>query len=188
MKLKIKNMVCNRCIRVLSDELTSMGFIITSIHLGEVNILESPNKAELISIETMLQTNGFDLLKDKKAEIIEQVKSEIIGLIYKDTDWDKLTLSYYLESRIGKEYHYISNLFSSVESITIEKFMIVHKIERVKEFIVYDELNFSEIAFKLGYSSVQHLSNQFKKMIGLTPSQFKKNQKHARKKIDEIIK
>ncbi len=175
MILKIKNMVCARCIRVLSDEFLAMNLDVSSIKLSEVELKKELSSSQLSEVEAMLLRNGFELLKDKKAAHIEAVKSEISQLIYGDTDWDNLRLSSYLEKKLHLDYHYLSSLFSAVESVTIEKYMIQQKIERVKEFIAYDELNFSEIAYKLGYSSVQHLSNQFKKVIGLTPSQFKHN-------------
>jgi YesN/AraC family two-component response regulator len=168
-------MVCSRCIRVLNEEFLALKFDINSIKLSEVELKKELSSNELREVEEMLLRNGFELLKDKKAAHIEAIKSEISQLIYGETDWDNLTLSSYLEEKLNLDYHYLSSLFSAVESITIEKYMIQQKIERVKEFIAYDELNFSEIAYKLGYSSVQHLSNQFKKVIGLSPSHFKQN-------------
>lgn len=177
MLLKIKNMVCARCIRVLNEEFRALNQKVISIKLSEVLLDKKLNTTELKQVEEMLLANGFELLKDKKATYIEDIKKEISLLVLEKTDWDNLTLSGYLETKLEKDYHYLSNLFSSVESLTIEKYMIQQKIERVKELIVYDEYNFSEIAYTLGYSSVQHLSNQFKKVVGLTPSQFKQRRK-----------
>jgi|TARA_B110000495_G_scaffold159889_1_gene144110 AraC family transcriptional regulator len=171
--LYIKNMVCNRCIRVVREELIGLGLDVVDVQLGKVVLAKHPNNFR--RIETVLNQNGFELLEDKNAQIVESIKSQIIELIYNDGLGEmKTNLSQYLSKHLGKDYSALSKLFSEVESITVEKYSILQKVERIKELMVYDELSLSEIAYKLGYSSVQHLSNQFKKMTGLSPSYFKK--------------
>ena len=171
--LYIKNMVCSRCVRVVREELSALGIEAINIKLGEVLLRKLPENMNEV-IETLARS-GFELLESKSAQTVEAIKAEIIDLIYRDKLEElQVNLSQYLSEKLGKDYSTLSKLFSDVESTTIEQFFIIHKIERVKEFIVYDELNLSEIAYRLGYSSVQHLSNQFKKTTGLSPSHFKK--------------
>ncbi|HEX7357987.1 MAG TPA: AraC family transcriptional regulator [Ignavibacteriaceae bacterium] len=184
----IKNMVCNRCIKVVSEEFEKLGLIIKNIQLGEVEILKDESKLDMIKIENVLKSNGFELLDNKSSKIIEKVKILIIDMIRKvDSGEDiEINFSEYLAKETGLNYNYLSSLFSSLEGITIEKYIIHQKIEKVKELIVYGELTLSEIAFRLGYSSVQHLSNQFKKITGLTPSYFKSLKSKNRKSLDDI--
>jgi len=184
----IKNMVCNRCIKVVSEEFEKLGLIIKNIQLGEVEILKDESKLDMIKIENVLKINGFELLDNKSSKIIEKVKILIIDMIRKvDSGEDiEINFSEYLAKETGLNYNYLSSLFSSLEGITIEKYIIHQKIEKVKELIVYGELTLSEIAFRLGYSSVQHLSNQFKKITGLTPSYFKSLKSKNRKSLDDI--
>lgn len=186
MKLYIKNMVCNRCIMVVGSEIEKLGFHPQNIKLGEVELDTSPSNIDKERIGAHLKNFGFELIDDKKSRIIEQVKSIIIELVhYQDND-RKDNLSEILSSRIHHDYNYISNLFSEVEGVTIEKYFIAQKIERVKELLVYDELSLSEIAYKLNYSSVSYLSNQFKKVTGLTPSHFKNLKNIIRKPLDQV--
>lgn len=184
----IKNMVCNRCIKVVSEEFEKLGLIIKNIQLGEVEILKDESKLDMIKIENVLKSNGFELLDNKSSKINEKVKILIIDMIRKvDSGEDiEINFSEYLAKETGLNYNYLSSLFSSLEGITIEKYIIHQKIEKVKELIVYGELTLSEIAFRLGYSSVQHLSNQFKKITGLTPSYFKSLKSKNRKSLDDI--
>src|SRR5574338_199400 len=184
----IKNMVCNRCIKVVSEEFEKLGLIIKNIQLGEVEILKDESKLDMIKIENVLKSNGFELLDNKSSKIIEKVKILIIDMIRKvDSGEDiEINFSEYLAKETGLNYNYLSSLFSSLEGITIEKYIIHQKIEKVKELIVYGELTLSEIAFRLGYSSAQHLSNQFKKITGLTPSYFKSLKSKNRKSLDDI--
>jgi AraC family transcriptional regulator len=174
-KLLIKNMVCNRCIKVVKEELEKLKIDIKSIVLGEVVVKGEVKTLPMTNIKNALEENGFELIVDKRAKLIEQIKLDILKLVRNDEDKNPLEENYseYLEKVIGQDYHYLSILFSSVENITIEQYIILQKIERAKEFLKYGELTLSEIAYKLGYSSVQHLSNQFKKVTGLTASQFK---------------
>ncbi len=186
--LYIKNMVCNRCIKVVKEELEKLGVEVQSITLGEVETSQPVGKLPIQQIKQVLEENGFELIEDRKAKIIEKIKSFIIRTIYNDkliTD-SKINFSNLIEREINMEYHYLSSLFSSLESITIEQYIILQKIERAKELLKYGELTLSEIAYQLGYSSVQHLSNQFKKVTGMTASQFKNLTQNTRKPLDKI--
>lgn len=179
-------MVCSRCIKVVREELEKLGLEIDSIELGEVNIFGENILED--KIKDVLEENGFELVEDKKAQIINKIKSLIIGIIYSEKIEDmNLKFSEYLSKELGMDYQYLSTLFSSVENVTIEHFIILQKVERAKELLKYNELTLSEIAYKLGYSSVQHLSNQFKKVTGLTASQFKEITENQRKPIDKLI-
>lgn len=184
----VKNMVCNRCIKVVREEFEKLGLVIKNIQLGEVELLKDETKLDMQKIDNILKSNGFELLDNKNAKIIEKVKILIIDMIRKvDSGKDiDINFSEYLANEAGLNYNYLSTLFSSLEGITIEKYIIHQKIEKVKELIVYGELTLSEIAFRLGYSSVQHLSNQFKKITGLTPSYFKSLKSKSRKTLDNI--
>ena len=185
--LHIKNMVCNRCIKVVREELTDLGFTIESIELGEVKLNEQLSEKDAGKIRQVLADNGFELIDDKKSWIINRIKTLIIEYIHHDREKpDFVNISDFLAREIAYDYSYLSNLFSSVEGQTIEHFLILQKIEKVKELLVYDELTLNEISYQLGYSSVQHLSLQFKKVTGLTPSHFKKIKKKKRKPLDQI--
>ena len=187
--LHIKNMVCNRCIKVVKEEMEKLSYTVDKIELGEVQISTSENDFDMKKIESTLEENGFELLSNRNANIIEQVKILIINLIHHNDSGNLSEINLHKEiiEHSGLSYQYLSSLFSSIEGTTIEKFIIQQKIEKVKELIVYDELTISEIAYKLGYSSVQHLSNQFKKITGLSPSYFKGLKSHKRNPIDKVI-
>lgn len=187
MNLYIKNMVCNRCIMVVRDELEKLGFTPTQVVLGEVEIKEdlTPDKKEIL--KERLALVGFELLDDKKAKLVEKVKNAIIEIIHYGEDLDnRIKFSQQIQKKVGVDYHSLSTLFSETEGTTIEKYIILQRIEKVKELLVYNELSLSEIAFKTGYSSVQHLSMQFKKITGLTPSHFKQIKENKRKPLDEV--
>lgn len=185
--LHIKNMVCGRCIRVVNEELSKLGLHIRHAELGKVEIADGLTPEQVETIRKVLQDSGFELLDDKKTKIIEQIKTLVISKVHYNSEQpDNMNFSGFLEREIGMDYSYLSTLFSSVEGITIEKYMILQKIELVKELLVYDELSLSEIAYKMGYSSVAHLSSQFKKVTGLTPSHFKQLQEQKRRPLDEI--
>ncbi|OGU71267.1 MAG: AraC family transcriptional regulator [Ignavibacteria bacterium RBG_16_34_14] len=184
--LHIKNMVCDRCIRVVKEELEKIGYQVEDVKLGEVKI-SSNKEINLVEINKILEENGFELLGDKQAKLIEEVKIALIDLIYYHPEMlEKVSLSKYLADKFHTSYQHISSLFSSKEGITIEKYFINQKIEKAKELLVYNELTLSEISYKLGYSSVQHLSNQFKKITGFTPSDFKKLREKKRLPIDKV--
>jgi AraC family transcriptional regulator len=187
--LYIKNMVCNRCIKVVHEELEKLDYTIEKIELGEVVITSTKKKFQLDKIKKSLEENGFELIDSRNANIIERVKILIIKLIHHNSAENQSDINLHDEiiNETGLSYQYVSSLFSSMEGITIEKFIIHQKIEKVKELIVYDELTLSEIAYRLGYSSVQHLSNQFKKVTGLSSSYFKKLKSKKRKSLDQIL-
>ncbi|KPH15065.1 AraC family transcriptional regulator [Chryseobacterium sp. ERMR1:04] len=183
--LFIKNMVCNRCIMVVQNELEKLGLSLTHIKLGEVTLANALSSDEKKSIEAVLVPLGFEVIDDKKSRIIEKIKNIIIDLVHHQDNDIKKNLSNVLTEQINHDYNYLSNLFSEVEGTTIEKYFIAQKIEKIKELLVYDELSLSEIAFRMNYSSVAYLSNQFKKVTGLTPSHFKKIREEKRKPLDE---
>ena len=185
--LHIKNMVCNRCIKAVREEIEGLGFTVKSIELGEVLIKEIPDSSDLEKIGTELANNGFELISDKKSWIINQIKTLIIEYIHYDKEKpDYVNFSDFLSAELRHDYSYLSHLFSSVEGITIEKYMILQRIEKVKELLVYDELSLNEISYKLGYSSVAHLSGQFKSVTGLTPSHYKTIREEKRKPLDQV--
>ncbi len=186
MTVYIKNMVCNRCKIVVKSIFEKFGLHPTQIELGEIELKENDISVVKEKLILELQSFGFDLLNDRKTQTIEKVKRLIIDLVQNKDSNIEISLSEYLSHELHKEYSSLSNLFSEVEGITIEKYYILQKIEKVKELLVYDELTLSEIAFKLNYSSVAYLSNQFKKVIGLSPSHFKKLKERKRKSLDNL--
>lgn len=187
MVLFIKNMVCDRCIMSVIQQLQETGLPYRRIQLGEVELEQGPSADQLATLRQKLEQQGFELLDDKKARLVEKIKNTIVGLVHSnDTEDQSFKLSAILQERLGLEYHYLSNLFSSVEGVTIEKYAILQRIERVKELLRYDEKNLSDIAFEMGYSSVQHLSQQFKKVTGLTPTAFKELKQNLRKPLDKV--
>jgi len=181
-------MVCPRCIKVVRDELQNIGVKISNISLGEVETVLPTEKLPLDRISEALLKNGFELIDDRNAKIIEGIKNVIISVIqkYEDEDLTRINFPKYISKKLDKDYNYLSTLFSKTEGITIEHYIILQKIEKVKEYLKYNELTLSEIAYKLGYSSVQHLSKQFKKNTGLTASEFKNDHTIHRKAIDSI--
>lgn len=189
-KLYIKNMVCNRCIMTVQQIFADLNIGISSVSLGEVALLgSSPDPGQLKLLDAALNKVGFERIDDSKSRLIEKIKSIIIEKVHhSDIQELKYNWSYVLSSEIGYEYNYLSSLFSSIEGTTLEHYIIHQKIEKAKELIYYDELNTSEIAYRLGYSSVQHLSTQFKKVTGYTPSGFKKSRdiEKKRRSIDSI--
>ncbi len=185
MKLYIKNMVCNRCKMVVKSELEKFGLHPTSVELGEVEISEELDKEQKKKLNRIFQSLGFELMDDKKSRIIEKIKTTIVELIYSEQQLH-VNFSDHISKLIAHDYSHISKLFTEVEGITIEKYFITQKIERVKELLVYDELSLSEIADNLYYTDVSHLSKQFKKITGFTPSHFKQLKDKKRKSIEEL--
>ncbi|WP_410880688.1 AraC family transcriptional regulator [Myroides sp. DW712] len=184
--LFIKNMVCNRCTLMVQKEIEKLAVTAKSIQLGEVELERALTTAERDALRQALETLGFELIDDKKGQLIEKIKTSIVKLVhYQDNDL-KVNLSDFLGKELEQDYNYLSNLFSEIEGKTIEKYFIAQKVERIKELLVYDELSLSEIAHRLNYSSVAYLSNQFKKVTGLTPSHFKKIRDNRRKPLDEV--
>ncbi len=174
MKIYIKYMVSNRCKMAVKEELKKLGLHYVILGLGEVEILEDISAVQREQLKTALKKSGLEFLEGKKAILIERIKNVIIEMVhYRDAPL-QVNFSDFLSEKLQHDYTYLSNLFSEVVGTTIEHFIIAHKIERVKGLIVYDELNLTEISYLLNYSSVAHLSNQFKKVTGLTPTHFKK--------------
>lgn len=187
MDVYIKNMVCDRCIRVVWEELDKLGLNVERVELGKATIADDSATVDLEAVKRELKENGFEYLEDRKAQLVEQMKTLIIELIRSNQlEHMDVNLSEYLAKQLGKNYHYLSGLFSSVTSMTIERYVILQKIERVKELLAYGELSLSEIAHRLGYSSVQHLSTQFKTVTGLSPSHFKGLMFGKRKSLDRV--
>jgi AraC family transcriptional regulator len=187
MKLFIKNMVCNRCVMVVRQELEKIGLKPSQVTLGEAEIKNELHPDQKEALRSNLASLGFELLDDKNAKLVERIKNAIIEIIHYGEDLDnRIKFSKQIEQKVGVDYHQLSTLFSETEGTTIEKYIILQRIEKVKELLVYNELNLSEIAFKTGYSSVQHLSTQFKKVTGLTPSHFKEVKENKRRPLDEV--
>jgi AraC-like DNA-binding protein len=186
MNLHIKNMVCNRCKMVVKAELEKLGFNPISVELGEVSLVEHISADDKLRIAEKLNHFGFELLEDKKTQITEQIKTSIINLVHYVNEPLKINLSTYLSEQLNLEYPQLSTVFSEVENQTIEKYFISQKVEKAKEMLTYGELTVSEIAYKLNYSSVAHLSAQFKKITGFTPSAYKAETSDKRKTLDEI--
>ncbi|MBB1150200.1 MULTISPECIES: AraC family transcriptional regulator [unclassified Myroides] len=184
--LYIKNMVCHRCTLMVQNEIEALGLKSTSIKLGEVELEQELSTAQRIALTQRLEALGFALIDDKKSQLIAQIKTTIVELVHYQNNELQMNLSDYLSQKLGHDYNYLSSLFSEVEGKTIEKYFIAQKIEKIKELLVYDELSLSEIAHRLNYSSVAYLSNQFKKVTGLTPSYFKKIRDNKRKPLDEV--
>ncbi len=186
MQFHIKNMVCNRCIMVVSEIFNNAEIEDAKVQLGKVSVPAQIPENKQLEIQQKLQSVGFEIINDSKSRIIEQTKNIIVKIIYNYSSEIKTNYSDYLADQLNLDYNYLSTLFSSIEGTTIEKYMINLKIERVKELLVYDEKTLSEIAYEMGYSSVAHLSGQFKKITGFTPSYFKKLGEQKRKSIDDI--
>lgn len=184
-KIQIKNMVCPRCIMAVENILKEMKIHPIEVRLGEVLVENQLNSKELNSFQNQLEKLGFELLDDKNSTTINRIKTIIINQI-QNSDKRNFVLSEFISGELNKDYSQLSKLFSSTTGITIEQFSILQKIEKVKELLVYDELSLKEIAFQLGYSSSAHLSAQFKKVTGLTPSEFKSLAEKDRKGIDGI--
>src|SRR5450432_2838115 len=186
LKLYIKYMVSLRCKMVVKEELKALGLNYSSINLGQVDLMEPIKPQEREQFRTALLKSGLELMDDKKSVIIENIKDIIIEMVHYEDELPKVNFSDYLAEKLNYSYTYLANLFSETEGTTIEHFIIAHKIERVKELIIYDELNLTEIAYKLHYSSISHLSNQFKKITGLTPSFFKSLKDKKRSNLESL--
>lgn len=188
MTLYIKNMVCRRCIKTVNQLIESAGLHVKAVRLGEVDVEGTVDAQLRKDINQMLQEEGFELLDDKNSKIVEQIKTLVIGEIHYQKGMKKESMNYsdFLAKQTGYEYSFLSKLFSGIEGITIEKYIIAQKIERAKELLIYDELTLSEIALRMEYSSSHHLSNQFKQHTGMTPTAFKKGHSRERMHIDHI--
>lgn len=179
-------MVCIRCKMVVKDELTRLGLKYISVELGEAELAETISPVQVELIRASLLKSGLELMDDKKSVLIQKIKTIIIELVHYSEEPLAINLSEYLSQKLHHDYTYLANLFSEVQGITIEKFFISHKIERVKEFLVYNELTLTEIAYKMHYSSVAHLCTQFKKVTGLTPSHFRSLKDKRRSMLEDL--
>lgn len=186
MKLYIKYMVSLRCKLMVKEELGKLGLHPTVIDLGVVELPEPITEEQRVKLRENLLKSGLELLDDNKSILIERIKNVITELIHYSDDLPTQNYSDYISEKLNYDYTYLSNVFSEVKGITIQQFIILNKIERVKELLLYDELNLTEIAYKLHYSSVAHLSNQFKKITGLTPSFFKKMKKARNRNLESL--
>lgn len=186
MKFYIKNMVCDRCILVVRQELEKLDIKTHYVILGEVETTSELLAGKIQQLDKQLINRGFELLDNTKQQLIEKIKNIVIEHIHYNNDEKQYNFSGILSKKLHKDYSYLSNLFSTVAGITIEKYIINQRIEKAKELIIYDELNLSEIAVKLGYSSLAHLSSQFKKITGLSPTHFKQVGQLKRKPLDKI--
>jgi AraC-like DNA-binding protein len=179
-------MVSNRCKMVVKEELRKQGLHFMVVDLGEVEIMEELSQEQRTELKCALLSSGLELMDDKRAVLIERIKNVIIESVHYADEVIKVNFSDHLSAKLNHDYTYMANLFSEVQGTTIEQFIICHKIERIKELMIYGELNITEIAWKMNYSSVAHLSNQFKKVTGLSPSHFKKLKDQRRMPIEDI--
>lgn len=186
MKLYVKYMVSLRCKLMVKEELNRIGLHSTAIDLGMVEILEDISDEQRAKLRENLLKSGLELLDDNKSILIERIKNVITEMIHYSDELPTQNHSVYISEKLNYDYTYLSNIFSEVKGITIQQFIILNKIERVKELLLYDELNLTEISYKLHYSSVAHLSNQFKKITGLTPSYFKKMKKARKNNLENL--
>jgi AraC family transcriptional regulator len=185
-KLFIKNMVCNRCVLTVENILRENQIPYNTVSLGEVDLGRNLSKEEIKSIQTSLHKVGFELIETRVNKIIEDIKQAVLEYINLGLDSQNQKLSSFITKSISYDYSYLSDLFSSVEGKTIEQYFILQRIEKVKELLVYDQLSLTEISYQTGFSSVHHLSSQFKKVTGLTPSHFKKIGIERRKSLDQL--
>jgi AraC-like DNA-binding protein len=179
-------MVSTRCKMAVKEELKKQGLHFIVVDLGEVEIMETISQEQREELKSALLVLGLELMDDKRAVLIEKIKNVIIEMVHHAEEVIKVNFSDHLSQKLNHDYTYMANLFSEVQGTTIEQFIIWHKVERIKELIIYGELNITEIAWKMNYSSVAHLSNQFKKVTGLSPSHFKKLKDHRRMPIEDI--
>jgi AraC-like DNA-binding protein len=186
MKLYIKYMVSLRCKLLVKEELHNLGLRYIAIDLGVVEIQEEISEQQREQLKTSLLRSGLELLDDKRSILIEKIKNVIIEMIHYSDELPKVNYSDYISEKLNYDYTYLSNIFAEVKGITIQQFIIINKIERVKELLLYDELNLTEISYKLHYSSVAHLSNQFKKITGISPSFFKKLKKKRNENLENM--
>ncbi len=186
MKLHIKYMVSLRCKMMVKEELKKLDIHYVTVDLGVVETLKDITSEQRTLLSKNLLKSGLELLESKKSILIEKIKNVIIEMVHHSDTLPKVNYSEYISDKLGYDYTYLANTFSEVKGITIQQFIIIHKIERVKELILYNELNLTEISYKLHYSSPAHLSNQFKKITGLTPSFYKKMLRKRKKNLENV--
>lgn len=185
-KIFVKNMVCQRCVMTVENVLRDLNIPFNKVSLGEVELSGKPANAELNNIQKALNHLGFELIDTRINKIIEDIKQAVMQYLALGMDSQNLKLSSFITNKIPYDYSYLSDLFSSIEGKTIEQFFILQRMEKVKELLVYDQLSLTEISYQTGFSSVHHLSSQFKKVTGLTPSHFKKIGADKRKSLDDL--
>jgi AraC-like DNA-binding protein len=186
LKIYIKYMVSNRCKIAVKEELKKLGLHFIVVDLGEVEVMENLSPGQREQVRVALFNSGFELIDDKRAILIERIKNTIVEMVHHSDDLIKTNFSVFISEKLNHDYTYLANLFSEVQGTTIEQFIIAHKIERIKELIIYGEENITEIAWRMNYSSVAHLSNQFKKVTGLSPSHFKLLKDKRRSPLEDI--
>lgn len=179
-------MVSNRCKMLVKEELKKLGLHFIVVDLGEVEIMESVDAETLSNLKNALLASGLELMDDKKSVLIEKIKNVITEMVHYSKEQPKVNYSDFLSQKLNYDYTYLSNIFSEMKGITIQQFIIINKIERVKELLLYEELNLTEISYKMHYSSVAHLSNQFKKITGLSPSHYMQLKDKRRKPLEEL--
>lgn len=179
-------MVSTRCKMIVKEELKKLGLHFILVDLGVVEIMENLSDEQRIQLKTSLLADGLELMDDKRAMLIEKIKNVIVEMVHHTEEMPKINFSHFLAEKLNYDYTYLANLFSEIQGTTIEQFIISHKVERIKELIIYNEMNITEIAYKMNYSSVAHLSSQFKKVTGLSPSHFKALKDKRRSPIKEI--
>lgn len=179
-------MVSLRCKMMVKDELKKLGIRYMTVDLGVVEIFEDISQQHFAELQTNLKSSGLELLDDKRSILIEKIKNLIVEMIHYSDELPEVNYSDFISQKLGYDYTYLANIFSEVKGTTIQQFIIMHKIEKAKELLIYDELNLTEIAYKLQYSSVAHLSNQFKKITGLTPSFYKKLKEKRKGNLEDL--
>ena len=186
MTVYIKYMVSLRCKMMVQQELEKLGIHYSEVELGSVEVMEDMTAIQREVFKRNLLKSGLELLDDKRSILIEKIKNVIVKMIHHDDEFPKINYSDYIAEKLGYDYTYLSNMFSEIKGINIQQFIIYHKIEKVKELLLYQELNLTEISYRLHYSSVSHLSNQFKKVTGLSPSFYKKLRQKRNNNLENI--
>lgn len=186
MKLFIQNMVSLRCKLLVKSELSKLGIPYRYVELGEVQLQNAIDDKLKLKLKAELHKSGLELIEDKKAVLIEKIINIVVEMVHYSEELPNIKFSKFLSDKLNIDYHKAAELFSKTKGITIEHFIILHKIERIKELIIYDELNLTEISYKMHYSSVAHLSKQFKQITGLTPSFFKSLAKRKRNNLEDL--
>jgi AraC-like DNA-binding protein len=179
-------MVSQRCILSVKDNLEKLGLIYESVELGEARVLPAISDNQMELLKKNLLSSGFEILEDKKNILIEKIKAVIINMVHHEDSLPETNISHYIAGKLHYDYTYLANIFSEVKGSTIERFIIMHKIERVKELLEYGELTLTTISYKMNYSSVAHLSSQFKKITGFTPTDFKRQKNKIRNKLEDL--
>lgn len=186
-KIFIKNMVCDRCIKVMKDILKSLDLRPLIVRLGTIEFEDCMNNEQKERLRLRVEAQGFEIIEDRKSRLVENIKKLIINFVNEQDGELSIKLSTYLADALHYDYNYLSNLFSSIEGVTVEQYLIKQKIEKAKELLIYDEISLTEIAYRLSYSSLAHMSGQFKRVTGLTPSYFKKlRDTKRRKSLDKL--